>query len=81
MRNPIFRNIVTVLGIAGVVLLLGLAAKYGNKLLESILATGIQSVITIFVTALIVAVILGVVEVLANNRNNGKKGQHRNNDD
>jgi formate hydrogenlyase subunit 3/multisubunit Na+/H+ antiporter MnhD subunit len=77
MRNPIIRNVATVLGIVGIAILLGFAAKYGNMLIEAILANGVQQVIMIFVTALVVAVILGAVEIFINKRNNRKKVQHR----
>jgi uncharacterized membrane protein YqhA len=79
--NPIVRNVATVLGIVGVVILLGFAARYGNMLIEAILANGIQQVIMIFVTAVVVAVILGAVETFISKWDNRKKGQYRNDAD
>jgi uncharacterized membrane protein len=78
--KPIFRNVITVLCIAGIIFVLGLAAKYGNQLIEMILANGgFPFLITIFATALIVAIILGIVEIWVNSRKG--KGQHKNNAD
>lgn len=62
-KNPIIRNLLVTLGVAAVLVLLGLAAVYGGQLVNLILKNGKDTLIIIAIVALVSAVVFGTIEM------------------
>lgn len=71
-RNPIIRNLLVTLGVAAVLVLLGLAAVYGGRLVDLILKNGKDTLFIIAIVALVSAIVFGAIEMVES-KNKRKK--------
>ena len=71
-KNPIIRNLLVTLGVAAVLVLLGLAAVYGGRLVDFILKNGKDTLIIIAIVALVSAIVFGAIEMVES-KNKRKK--------
>lgn len=63
-KNPIIRNLLVTLGVAAVLVLLGLAAVYGGRLVDLILKNGRSTLFIIAIVALVSAIVFGAIEMV-----------------
>ena len=63
LKNPIIRNLLVTLGVAAVLVLLGLAAVYGGQLVNLILKNGRSTLFIIAIVALVSAIVFGAIEM------------------
>lgn len=66
--NPILRNLLVTLGVVVMVVVLGVAAKFGGQLVDYILKNGTETLLVAAIVAVISAILFGVVEMIASNR-------------
>jgi len=74
-KNPIIRNLLVTLGVAAVLVLLGLAAVYGGRLVDLILKNGKDTLIIIAIVALVSAVVFGTIEMFESKNKRKRKSE------
>lgn len=74
-KNPIIRNLLVTLGVAAVLVLLGLAAVYGGQLVNLILKNGKDTLIIIAIVALVSAVVFGTIEMFESKNKRKRKSE------
>ena len=75
LKNPIIRNLLVTLGVAAVLVLLGLAAVYGGQLVNLILKNGKDTLIIIAIVALVSAVVFGTIEMFESKNKRKRKSE------